>query len=102
MIDPPRLADIFIPSSRPAFNTATPSYAELSVQSSTDLQSDLDGEYELANTFKRFYNKYPSRYILRSQLLVSVKIQDQHILLGYSTQLHYCNCSPTVDQSINI
>ena len=57
------MADIFIPSSTPAFNQETPSYAKLSVQGSIDLQPDLDGESELAEEFKRFYNKYPSRYI---------------------------------------
>ena len=57
------MADILIPSSTPAFNKDTPSYAKLSVQGSIDLQPDLDGESELADTFKRFYNKYPSRYI---------------------------------------
>ena len=45
------MADIFIPSSTPAFNKETPSYAKLSVQSSTDLQPDLDDESELADIY---------------------------------------------------
>ena len=52
-LDPPLWAAIFSPSSRAAFTPATPSYAGQRVHSSTELQPDLDTEYELAHTFRR-------------------------------------------------